>query len=154
MTTTPTDQAIQMFEFIRDETIDAPIEIVFEAILDEIGPEGQIPDGKPFPMKLEPWPGGRWFRDLGNDTGHFWGHVQVIKPPMLVELCGPMFMSFPAMNHVQYRLVAEGDGTRLKFAHKAIGQIPREYLDGMDEGWAYRLRRIHELAARRSAQER
>ena len=49
-----------------------------------------------FPMVIEPWPGGRWYRDLGNNAGHLWGHVQVIKPPTLLELCGPMFMSFPA----------------------------------------------------------
>ncbi len=31
------------------------------------------------PMKLEAWPGGRWFRDLGDGNGHLWGHVQAIK---------------------------------------------------------------------------
>ena len=25
-------------------------------------------------MKLEAWPGGRWFRDLGDGNGHLWGH--------------------------------------------------------------------------------
>ena len=94
-TTTNVEQAVQQFEFTRDETIDAPIEIVFQAVLDELGPEGQMPDGKAMAMKLEPWPGGRLFRDLGNNAGHFWGHVQVIKPPTLLEICGPMFMSIP-----------------------------------------------------------
>src|SRR5438045_9679010 len=28
---------------------------------------------------LEPWPGGRWFRDLGEGNGHFWGALQAIK---------------------------------------------------------------------------
>jgi len=23
--------------------------------------------------------GGRWFRDIGNNAGHLWGHVQVIR---------------------------------------------------------------------------
>ena len=41
-------------------------------------------------MKIEPWPGGRWYRDLGNNAGHLWGHVQVIKPPTLLEICGPL----------------------------------------------------------------
>ena len=74
-------------------------------------------------MKIEPWPGGRWFRDLGetggHKYGHLWGHVQVIKAPTLLELVGPMMMSYAAVNHVQYRLKAEGDGTRLSFAHGA-----------------------------------
>jgi hypothetical protein len=101
-------------------------------------------------MKLEPWPGGRWYRDLGNNTGHLWGHVQVIKAPALLEITGPFFMSFAATNHVQYRLVAEGAGTRLKMTHQAIGLIPTEYLEGMEEGWSDGLRRIRENAMRRA----
>ena len=81
MPTATLDQEIQTMQIIKEEMIDAPIEIVFQAMLDELGPESQMPDGTPMPLKLEPWPGGRWFRDLGNNAGHFWGHVQVIKPP-------------------------------------------------------------------------
>ena len=62
-------------------------------------------------MILEPWPGGRWFRDRGNGVGHLWGHVQVIKPPVLIELSGPMFMSYPALNHVELRLDQIAGGT-------------------------------------------
>ena len=75
------------------------LNVAFQAMLDELGPEGQMPDGKTLSMKIEPWPGGRWYRDLGNNAGHFWGHVQVIKPPTLLELTGPMPMSYPAVNH-------------------------------------------------------
>src|SRR5436309_1513089 len=145
----PTDQTIRTFEFIRDELIDAPIGVVFQAMLDELGPESQMPDGKPMPFKLEPWPGGRWFRDLGNNSGHFWAHVQVIKPPTLLELCGPMFMSYPAINHMQYRLKAEGGGTRLTFVHRAMGLILPEHRDGMPAGWEHKLQRIRELAERK-----
>jgi uncharacterized protein YndB with AHSA1/START domain len=153
-TTTNVEQAVQQFEFTRDETIDAPIEIVFQAVLDELGPEGQMPDGKAMAMKLEPWPGGRLFRDLSNNAGHFWGHVQVIKPPTLLEIYGPMFMSYPATNHIQYRLSAEGNGTRLKFMHKSLGLIPKDHLEGMQMGWNYKLKRISELAARRKQSKR
>src|SRR5687767_12908398 len=118
MTTRHEQLEVQTFDFSREVEIDAPAEITFEAVLAELGPEGQMPDGKPFPMKIEPWPGGRWYRDLGNDAGHLWGHVQVIKPPGLLEISGPMFVSYPAINHVQYRLTAEGGGTRLKITHR------------------------------------
>jgi hypothetical protein len=100
-------------------------------------------------MTLEQWPGGRWFRDRGNGIGHLWGHVQVIKPPTLLEICGPMFMSYPAANHVQYRLSAEGKGTRLKFVHKSMGLIPKDHQEGMQMGWNYKMKRIVELAGRR-----
>ena len=142
-------ESINTLEIRRESQIAAPIEIVFETILEELGPGSVLPDGKPFPMKVEPWPGGRWYRDLGNNAGHFWGHVQVIKPPTLLELFGPMPMSFPAMNHVQYRLTKDGDGTLLSFVHKAMGILPQEIHDGMPQGWEHGLKRIKQVAESR-----
>jgi hypothetical protein len=109
-----------------------------------------MPDGTPFPMKLEAWPGGRWFRDLGDNAGHLWGHVQVIKPPKLLEIYGPMFMSYAAISHIQYRLEAVGNGTLVKIAHKAIGLIPADHREGVHEGWAHGLKRIREIAESRA----
>jgi len=146
MSTTVTSPPIQSLEIVKEIEIAAPIAIAFEAVLEELGPESQMPDGKPFPMKLEAWPGGRWFRDLGDNAGHFWGQVQVIKPPTLIELTGPMFMSYPAANHIQYRLVAEGDRTRLKFVHKGIGVFPKEHAEGVEMGWGHKVDRIRKLA--------
>ena len=37
----------------------ASVEVTFEALLEEIGPENQRTDGTPMPMSLEAWPGGR-----------------------------------------------------------------------------------------------
>ena len=151
MTAQTGEQTIHTIHFVKEIEIAAPPEAVFAAVLDEIGPEGRMPDGKPLPMKVEPWPGGRWYRDLGNNAGHLWGHVQVIKPPTLLELCGPMPMSYAATNHLQYRLTAEGPAkTRLRLTHTAMGLIPPEHRDGMDEGWTFGLNRIRELAERRA----
>ncbi len=143
------EQAIQTLEIRKEEEIAAPIEIVFETLLEYLGPLNETPES-PLPMKLEPWPGGRWYRDLGNSTGHFWGHVQVIKPPRLLEICGPVFMSFPAISHLQCRLTAEGEVTRLQLTHRAIGQIPPEWRDHADEGmeqwWSHIFLRVREAA--------
>ena len=105
----------------------------------------------PLPMILEAWPGGRWYRDLGNGAGHFWGHVQVIKPPMLLEICGPLCMSTPAVSHVQYRLTKTAHGTLLQFVHRAIGQIPAEHREGMTGGWHKIQERIRAAAERKVA---
>ena len=145
--------SIESFEIGKEIEIAAPIEIAFEAMLEQLGPEGQMPGGKPFAMKIEPWPGGRWYRDLGINTGHLWGHVQVIKPPTLLEICGPLMMSYPALNHVQYRLKAEGGVTRLVFLHRAMGLILPEQRDGMPKGWEYWLERIRKLAERKNRKE-
>ena len=146
-------QSVESLEIRKEIAIAAPIDVAFEAVLDELGPEGQMPGGKPFPMAIEPWPGGRWYRDLGNNSGHLWGHVQVIKPPTLLEICGPLMMSYPALNHLQYRLKPEGGVTRLAFLHRAVGLILPEHRDGMPEGWQHWLERIRELAERKSRQE-
>ena len=103
-------------------------------------------------MKIEAWPGGRWYRDLGNDTGHFWGHIQAIKPPALLEICGPLFMSYPAMSNLQYRLSEENGVTRLKFVHRAMGLIPQEHIDGsrsVNTGWSYLMERVRKRAESR-----
>ena len=154
MTATMTEEAVHTMTISRDISIAAPVEVAFEALLEELGPGSVLPDGKPFPLKLEPWPGGRWFRDLGeaggHKYGHLWGHVQVIKAPTLLELVGPMPMSYPAINHIQYRLKAEGTGTRLSLVHRAMGTIPQEHRDGMPEGWEHGLRRIKDIAEQKS----
>src|SRR4029453_4253520 len=46
--------------------IDAPLAVAFESMLEQLGPANETPHG-PMPMKLEAWPGGRWFRDLSNN---------------------------------------------------------------------------------------
>ena len=154
MSVTEVELEIQTITISREIKIAAPIEIAFEAMLEEIGPGGQMPGGKPFPMLIEQWPGGRWYRDLGDNAGHLWGHVQVIKPPTLLELVGPLFMSFPSVNHLQYRLTAEGDGARLNFTHQAMGPIPESVLKGVGQGWEYKLNRIAEIASQKLAERR
>src|SRR6201995_4354491 len=104
-------KTIQTLCVRQERLIAAPIDIVWETVL---APQGQFTDQS---LKLEAWPGGRWYRDLGNNTGHLWGHVQVIKPPKLLEIIGPFCLSYPAMNHLQYRLTADGKGTRLAMWH-------------------------------------
>ncbi len=120
--------------------------VVFESILEQIGPGADLPDGSAMPMVIEPWPGGRWYRDLGHNAGHFWGHVQVIKPPQLLEITGPMFMSYPVVSHVQYRLTPQGNGTRLVLLHRAMGTISPEHRAGVNKGWEHILAGIQRRA--------
>jgi uncharacterized protein YndB with AHSA1/START domain len=132
--------AIQTLNIKKDVLIAAPMDIVFEQLLAPAGPLADMG------LKVEPWPGGRWFRDLGNNTGHWWGHVQVIKPPKLLELCGPMFMSYPACSHLQYRLTEEAGGTRLTLTHQAIGLISKEHMEGVNKGWGETLEAVKAAA--------
>lgn len=115
----------------------ATLEKTFEALLEQIGPENDTPEGRAMPMKIEAWPGGRWFRDLGDGNGHLWGHVQAIKRPTLLEITGPLFMSYAVVSNLQYRLSEENGGTLIKFHHKAFGAIPEDHRQGVGKGWSH-----------------
>jgi uncharacterized protein YndB with AHSA1/START domain len=148
MAATVKENVLQAFEIIKEEEIAAPIEIVFETILEQMGPFNSTPE-KPMPMVLEAWPGGRWYRDLGNNTGHFWGTVQAIKPPSLLEISGPLFMSNPATSNLQYRLTEDNGVTHMRFVHRAMGWVGDQDR-AVDNGWNQLLGRIRKAAAERA----
>lgn len=153
MPATVKEGVLEAFEIVKEEEIAAPMDIVFETILEQMGPLNSTPE-KPMPMVLEAWPGGRWFRDLGNNTGHFWGTVQAIKSPSLLEISGPLFMSSPAVSNLQYRLSEENGVTRMRFVHRGMGWIG-EYVHnvgdrGMDSGWSDLIGRIRAAATART----
>ena len=124
----------------------ASLEATFDALLEQVGAGNETPDGAPMPMTIEAWPGGRWFRDLGEGNGHFWGHVQAIKRPTLLEITGPLFMSTAVMSNVQYRLKAVEGGTLLTFRHTAFGFVAEEHKAGLSRGWTPLVDRIRARA--------
>jgi hypothetical protein len=119
--------------------VKASLEVTFDALLEQLGPGNERPDGAPMPFKLEAWPGGRWFRDLGEGNGHCWATVQAIKRPTLLEFNGPLFMSHPVTNNVQYRLSHENGETLIKFVHSGFGLIDPEHRKGVTSGWFHML---------------
>ena len=124
----------------------ASLDATFDALLEQMGPANETPDGTPLPMTIEARPGGRWFRDLGQDNGHFWGSVQAIKPPTLLEITGPLFMSAPVVSNVQYRLKEVDGGTLITFRHSALGFVPDDVREGLSRGWTPLLERIRRRA--------
>lgn len=116
----------------------------FAAVLEEMGPSNQGHNGSPMPMTLEAWPGGRWFRDLGDQNGHFWGQVQAIKRPTLLEISGPLMMSSAVISNLQYRLKEIDGGTLITLRHTALGLIPDGYREGLSQGWTQMLDRVRQ----------
>ena len=120
--------------------VKATPEVTFESLLEQLGPALLSGEDKPMQTKIEPWPGGRWYRDLGDGNGHLWAHVQAIKRPTLLEFYGPLMMSYAVTSNVQYRLIEEPGGTLIKFHHYALGATPGDQRTGFAEGW----KRIHD----------
>jgi hypothetical protein len=134
-----TESAIEKMTLNLTEEIrvEAPIDVTFATLLEQLGPFNETPEGQKMNMKIEAWPGGRWYRDLGDGNGHFWGNVQAIKRPTLLEITGPLFMSYPVVSNVQYRLSEEGGGTLIQFHHTALGLISDDHRKGVGTGWAH-----------------
>jgi len=142
-TTAIENLTLQVTQEIR---VRASLETTFKALVDQLGWANEAPDGTPMPMTLEAWPGGRWFRDLGQGNGHYWGTVQAIKRPTLLEIAGPLFMSYPVANNLQYRLSEENGVTLIKFCHAGFGLIQEAHKAGVVTGWSH----IHEMARQRA----
>ena len=143
------NSSVQSLRLQKEISIEAPLDIVWESVL-ERHRGGEMPDGTPMNWKFEAWPGGRWYRDLGEQAGHLWGHVQVIKPPKLLEITGPLFMSYAAISHVQYRLAVVDETTTLTLTHTAIGLIAPEHLEGVHVGWGEFLNEVQRIVERKS----
>ena len=71
--------------------------------------------------------------------------MQAIKRPTLLEIAGPLMMSFAVASNVQYRLKDADGGTLITLRHTALGLFPPDgYRDALGQGWTMvfdRLRR-------------
>jgi hypothetical protein len=134
-----TESAIEKMTLNITEEIhvQAPIGVTFATLLEQLGPLSETMEGQSMNMKIEAWPGGRWYRDLGDGNGHFWGNVQAIKKPTLLEITGPLFMSYPVISNVQYRLSEVDGGTLIKFHHAALGLLQDDHREGVGKGWGH-----------------
>ncbi len=122
--------------------INASPEKAFEAMLHRLGEGNTAPDGSAMPMVFEAQPGGRWYRDRGNGIFHLWGFLQVIKPAALIEISGPMFMSYPANNHLEIKFAGAPSGCHVTLRHRAIGMIEPSHRQGLGSGWRHMLAEV------------
>jgi hypothetical protein len=126
--------------------INAAIGDAYKSLIRRLTSESSTPDNKPMPMVLEEWPGGRWFRDLGNGQGHLWGFVQVIKPPTLIEIQGPLFMSYAVAGHIQFKLTQIAGGTELGLRHRVLGLVEDDHRANVVQGWDHFLKSVKRLS--------
>lgn len=141
-------------EIKQEIQVNASLEATFAALLEQLGPGNETPDGTKLSMKIEAWPGGRWYRDLGENNGHLWAHVQAIKRPTLLEFAGPLFASYPFVSNVQYRLSAKNGGTLISFRHTALGMIEEQQRESVNKGWTMMNERVRKHAESSSSSSR
>ena len=146
MTTTAPVSDSPTFVITEEISVRASLEQTFHSLIAQMGRLNETPEGAPLPMILEPYPGGRWYRDLGGDNGHLWGFVQSIKRPGLLEIWGPLFMSTAATSNLIYRLSETPEGTLIKFTHTLVGPFPEEHRSPLASGWTAMHKRVRSAA--------
>lgn len=137
------------FTVTQEIRVNASLEVTFESLLEQLV-DNEMSNGTKMPMKLEALPGGRWYRDLGDNNGHLWAHVQAIKRPTLLEFAGPLMMSYAVSNNVQYRLSEENGVTTIKFRHSAFGLIDEDHRKGVSGGWGHMNERVRQRAEQKA----
>jgi hypothetical protein len=146
MTTTAPVNDQPTLTIAEEIVVRASLDDTFASLITQLGRQNETPDGKPLPMILEPFPGGRWYRDLGGDNGHLWGFVQSITRPVLLEIWGPLFMSTAATSNMQYRLTEVEQGSLITFKHTLVGPFPEDQRPHLGRGWAAMHARVRKAA--------
>ncbi len=95
------------FTITEEIFVRASIDDTFDSLITQMGRQNETLDGKPLPMIIETKPGGRWYRDLGGDSGHLWGFLSGVE-----------------------------GGTQISFKHTLLGPVPDEFRQNIGTGWS------------------
>src|SRR4051812_34021950 len=68
---------------------------------------------------IEPYVGGRWLQEWDNG-GALFGTFTVWDPPTMLCLIGPLAMTRPAHNLLEFHFEPADQGTRLTVRHEAF----------------------------------
>lgn len=138
-TMTPTDARTAVVQ--SEIAINAPRKRVFEAIVRETDRwfwPGKA--GKPNPpSKIEPWIGGRFWRDEsatgGDGAGELYATVATIRPPEMLRMVGDFASEKAYAGTITLRLDADGDRTTVRVTHACSGDVPDDKVREFDQGW-------------------
>lgn len=141
MTATQTASSTRTTTVQGEIEIDAPRERVFEAILRETESwfwPGRDGDRNP-PSKIEPWVGGRFWRDesaqRGDGAGELYATLATVRPPEMVRMVGDFASEHAYCGTITIRLDESGVGTRVRVTHACSGDVPEDKVREFDDGW-------------------
>jgi hypothetical protein len=119
-----TEQTVHPLEIVKAEEITAPIDVVFETILEPMGLGNEEPGTGPIPTKLEA-AGGAMVSRSRQQRGTLQGPHAADQSRQPCSRSAEPSLSYPALSNVQCRLAEEDGITRLRFTNKATEQISR-----------------------------
>jgi uncharacterized protein YndB with AHSA1/START domain len=122
------------FELTAQIEIDAPAEMVWRSLTEDIGswwPHSFSDDPK---ITLEPWVGGRFLEEFGDGGGALYAVVTYLRPARELTVSGSMGMRGARQYVKTYTLEPDGDGTRVRTVASVLGDISDEMRAGYDAG--------------------
>ncbi len=78
--------------------------------------------------------GGRWMQEWDNG-GALFGNFTVWDPPKLLCVTGPLAMTRPAHNLLEFQFDAADTGTQVTIRHEAFGTFDPDTGDMYASGW-------------------
>ena len=84
--------------------------------------------------KIEPFVGGRWTQEW-DSGGALFGHFTVYDPPHLLVVTGPLAMSKPATNVLEFIFEPADTGTKITIHHQAFGDLDPDTEEIYANGW-------------------
>jgi uncharacterized protein YndB with AHSA1/START domain len=83
---------------------------------------------------IEPQVGGRWMQEWDNG-GALFGNFTVWDPPKLLCVTGPLAMTRPAYNLLEFQFDAADTGTQVTIRHEAFGTFEADTAEMYANGW-------------------
>lgn len=133
---------VSVFHVELEVPIQASPARIYQALTHDIArwwdPDASWGRGK---LVLEPEVGKRMWEDFGNGEGALFGIVTYVERNKKLEIEGDHGLGSGVQGYIRFELVPQGEGTILKFSHRAFGEISERSRQRFPEGWKQLLTR-------------
>ncbi len=138
------DRVMQALDIQQEIEIDAPAAKVWSSLTADIAawwPKDFYVGQAPRRFVVEPRVGGRVYEDWGDDQGVLWATVLVFQEGELLQWAGDLSADFggPARSITSFKLVSEGDKTRVMFRDCPYGALSENAAKNLESGWSWLL---------------
>lgn len=118
-------------------TVEADRDRVFTALTDDIGQwfwcgeKNEQP-----PVKLEPWAGGRFYREWDGGASELYGIVELVSPGKALRLNGSIGGTRAIASLTTIKLEESDGATVVSMTHRMAGELAEEDMVDYKAGWA------------------
>ena len=138
------DRVMQALDIQQEIEINAPTAKVWSSLTADIAswwPKDFYVGPTPRRFVIEPRVGGRVYEDWGDEQGVLWATVLVFQEGELLQWAGDLSADFggPARSITSFKLVSEGDKTRVIFRDCPYGALSENAAKSMESGWSWLL---------------